>query len=410
MSIHDVVCAVGVSYKNLPLNARELFSLGADRLRALYAQTCDRPFFVLSTCNRTEIYGFDPDALVQQLTESDAAKSDLFTQFGYVLHGNEAVHHLHRVSAGLESQVPGDYEIVGQVRAAWRMAREAGCADAVLERLVDSSIRASRRVRQETRFSTGTTSVAHVAVQEVAARFAQQPSSNVAVYGAGKIGRAVVRGLLELFTPERICVLNRTERNLREHFGETGVRMAGDSALRKELLRADALVVATGASGLTVREDHFGDGTGPRLLIDLSVPRNIDPKLGEGARTLMNVDELSVPVQRALRQREAEIPAVEAIAAECAADFLQWHEARRLSPLVQALQSTFQDLQSRELRSFAKHQPDADPEVLKRFSDRLIEKFSRRFMHRLKTMPADRQTSRELLSAMLDVDLQDTVS
>ncbi len=414
MPIPDVVCAVGVSYKNLPVQVRELFSVDADHLHAAYSERAIGshdirfPFFALSTCNRTEVYGYENDlpVLAQLLAGSDAGKEDLFARHGYVLRGGQAIRHLHRVCAGLESQVPGDYEIVGQVRSAWRLANAAGMTDPVLERLVDSSIRASRRIRQETRFSSGTTSVAHVAAKTVLARCDADPSAKVLIYGAGKMGRSVLRGLLEHLPADRLCVLNRSEQTVREYLGDLDIRWRTEAALSEELTQAAVLVVATAAESYTVRPEHFSAENGPDLLIDLSVPRNIDPALAIEGRQLLNVDELSSPIRHAMEQRLAEVPAVEAIIDECVADFERWNEARTLTPLVMALRHTFQDLQARELRTFSKHQPDADPEALKRFSDRLIEKFSRRFMHRLKTMPTDPQTSHELLSAMLDVDLQ----
>ena len=339
----------GLSYKKTDAAARGNFSLNNDQYKALLETAKDfgvAEVFVLSTCNRTEIYGFaaSADQLCALLCTQTAGSLATFNQLSYVLNGEAALQHIFEVAAGLDSQVLGDYEIVGQLKQAVRISREAGCLGATLERMVNEVLQCCKKVRSTTALSGGTVSVSFAAVQCISQHFINQPVPNILLVGTGKIGGNTCRNLVDYLPACRVTLINRSEEKAEALAKEFDLQTRPFQELETAIYDTDVLVIATNASLPFLFPEHFYKNK-KLLVIDLSVPCNVDPSVGlmEDV-TLMNVDRLSNICDHTLEKRKAAIPAVKQLIAEHLMAFADWLKHRRTIPVLHAVKVALESL------------------------------------------------------------------
>ncbi|MCU7547655.1 glutamyl-tRNA reductase [Chitinophagaceae bacterium LB-8] len=329
----------GINYKKSDASVRGQFAIGNEQ----YAQVLElastkglNELFILSTCNRTEIYGFayNSNQLIDVLCSQTAGDADTFHKMAYIKNGAEAIEHLFNVGAGLDSQILGDYEIVGQMKIAAKFAKEHGFIGAFTERLVNSVLQSSKLIKNNTELSGGTVSVSFAAVQYIRSNVKNIRKKNILLLGVGKIGRNTCKNLVDYLETKNITLINRTEEKAQELATELGLKHAPIEALEEEIKKADIILVATNSSEPTILHQHVKD-CGQKLIIDLSIPYNVE----EAAQLLpnvqlVNVDELSRLKDETLRKREAEVPKAKAIISELMMEFKDWHEMRRHVPLL----------------------------------------------------------------------------
>jgi glutamyl-tRNA reductase len=325
----------GLSYRTVSTATRGLFSINNEQYEhvlQLAASRGIREVFVLSTCNRTEIYGFAPSFhdLLSLICPHDMPDARTMHSAGYVKNGWEAAAHLFSVCSGLDSQILGDYEIVGQVKSAVEFANKRGFIGTHIGRLVNKALRASKAIRTNTRLSTGTASVAFAAVQYINTNSTELRKKKILLVGTGKFGRTVCKSLVSYARPENITVVNRTDEKAVALAAEFGLRQVPGTELGAEIPKADIIIVATNAPTPLITVADL-EGASPKLLIDLSIPCNIAPEAASLAgMQLINVDALSRIKDESLRQREAEIPQANAIIAEELKELESWFTTRTL--------------------------------------------------------------------------------
>ena len=287
--------------------------------------------FVLSTCNRTEITGFaeHPYQLIQLLCQYSEGNVEEFAKISTVFKGKEAINQLFRVGVGLESQILGDYEIVSQLKFAFKQAKYVGTSNAYLERLVNLVLQASKKVKNQTRLSTGTTSVSYAAVQYIIKNVAQYNNKNILVFGLGKMGKHTCKNLAEYTQNTSVCLINRTEEKAANFVKEyPSIRQENIKNLSQEISKADILVVSTGADTPTVTAQHVARDK-QLLILDLSMPENVAEEVGAyHGITLVNVDELSKITHETLAVREQEVPLAEAIIEHHKNELNEWLDHR----------------------------------------------------------------------------------
>lgn len=344
-------CVVGINYKKTDAHLRGKFAISNEQ----YARILDRAreqglstLFILSTCNRTEMYGFaeNKQQLVDLLcteTEGDAAT---FAEIAYEKKGWDGIDHLFRVSAGLDSQILGDYEILGQIKNAAKFAKEQGFVCPFLERLLNSSLQSSKAVKTNTTLSGGTVSVSFAVAQYIKDHVANITGKKIVLFGTGKIGRNACRNMVDYLETTNITLINRTEEKATNLAAELGLKSAPIENLEAELAGADIILVATGANEPTVLREHL-EGKGDKLVIDLSVPCNV----AVGAQMLpnvsfVNVDELSRITDHTLKMREAEVPKATIIIRQHITEFEDWYEMRKHVPMLKHVKGKLQQLQS----------------------------------------------------------------
>ncbi|MDB5232225.1 MAG: hemA [Chitinophagaceae bacterium] len=334
----------GINYKKSDAAVRGRFAINEHQYAAVLAIApvyYVHEMFIVSTCNRTEIYGFAPDAnsLIDLLCTQTSGDADTFSRIGYIKEGAEAIAHLFEVGAGLDSQILGDYEIVGQIKTAVKFAKDHGFIGAFLERLTNSMLQASKAIKNQTELSSGTVSVSFAAIQLIRRMFPDITGKKILLIGTGKIGRNTCKNLVDYLETKEITVINRTHDKASELAEELGIKSDVSENLQHQILTSDIILVATNAALPIITEEQV-PLTKKQLLIDLSIPNNIDPSLSTHSNiTLVNVDELSKMNDATLRKRLEEVPKAKAIIAEIQQEFLTWFDMRKHVPYIQQLQT-----------------------------------------------------------------------
>jgi len=340
---------VGINYKKTDVSRRGLFAISNEQYRDILQKAGEygiRELFILSTCNRTEIYGFaeNADQLIQLICNETAGNIGEFRQLAYIKKGIEAVDHLFHVGAGLDSQILGDYEIVGQLKNAVKFSKENGFIQSFSERLVNAVLQSSKEIKNQTALSGGTVSVSFAAVQYIRENVKDVANKKILLIGTGKIGRNTCKNLADYLDADHITLLNRTDEKAEALAGELGLKFASYKNLTEEVASSDVILVATDANEPVVRISHV-ENKGEKLLIDLSVPYNVEESAKElDTITLVNVDDLSKLKDETLAKRQAEVPKAKAIIAEHLAEFIEWYEMRKHVPVLRAVKTKLEEI------------------------------------------------------------------
>jgi glutamyl-tRNA reductase len=340
---------VGINYKKTDASVRGQFAINNEQYANILALAPSKglsEFFILSTCNRTEIYGFAEEAsqLIDILCTQTTGAKETFLQLCYIKHGLDAIEHLFEVGAGLESQILGDYEIIGQIKLAVKFTKQHGFIGAFTERLINSVLQSTKVVKNQTELSGGTVSVSFAAVQYIKKNVTNISDKNILLVGVGKIGRNTCKNLVDYLDTRKITLINRTEERATELASELGVGSASLNQLPAYITSSDIILVATNASDPTISKSQLVNA-GEKLIIDLSIPYNVEKGAQELSNvTLLNVDELSKLKDETLQKRMGEVPKAKAIIAEHKAEFLEWNNMRRNVPFIKAVKQKLHDM------------------------------------------------------------------
>ena len=381
---------VGLSYKKADVFTRGKFSISNENQILLLNEAKAngvKGLFVISTCNRTEITGFaeHPFQLIKLLCKYSNGTVDDFIKVSNVNKGTKAINHLFRLATGLDSQILGDYEIVGQLKTSFRQAKSLGATDAYLERLMNLVIQASKKVKNKTKLSSGTTSVSYAAVQYIIKNLSDYNSKNILVFGLGKMGKHTCKNLAGYTQNKKVSLVNRTQSTVVDFAVENeDVRVADYTNLVNEISNTDILIVSTGAEEPTVTKEMIKSKK-DLLILDLSMPKNVagDVKLLENI-TLVNVDELSVVTDETLAIRESEVPKAELIIDIYKDEFLEWINHRRFTPAINALKESLEIIQENEIDFHKKKIQNFNEEQAKIITSHFIQKITTQFVKHLK--------------------------
>ncbi len=380
---------VGIDHKTANVEVREKFSLSEEQASHLiydYKQMGGDGMMILSTCNRTEIYGFGncPRDIISLFCKHTHSDRDLFYQHQHIKQNREAIEHLFRVGSGLESKILGDFEIIGQIKKSFYFAKEQNAHNAFLERMVNSCIQSSKKVKNETELSTGAASVAFAAVLKVKRMMEGGLTPKVVLVGTGKIGRTACENLVNQTGLKDITLINRTADKAQRLAERFGVKHQGFDQLDDAVSAADVVIVATGASLPTLNAANFRSSK-KRLLLDLSMPRNVSAELYQHPDfEVIDVDHLSEVAEESMARRQAEIPRAEAIINEIIDEFYLWLESRRVAPTLQAVREKMDDWKERELQNLQKKFPKLSTEEADAFASQMLNRITGQFARQLK--------------------------
>jgi glutamyl-tRNA reductase len=344
---------VGISHHRAPVELRERAALARDQAQELAATLAgDGEAVCLSTCNRTELYLADDDADAAE-QRGEAALVALEADLGpalYRLRDEAAALHLFRVAAGLDSMVPGEGEILGQVRGAY----EAGAAGPILDRLFRQALHAGRKARVETAIGESPASVSSAAAALAEQVFGDLRGRRILVLGAGKVGDLTARNLLSRGA-EIAWIANRTS----DRAAELATRLGGTAlpldSIDEELAEADVVVASTSAPDVIVDRARVERAMRRRkgrslFLIDLAVPRDLDPAIHElDGCYLYNIDDLQAVVAETLAQRRLEADRAEGIVAAEAERFREWLASLQVVPAIASLRARAEEIRAAEL-------------------------------------------------------------
>ncbi|MFD2602431.1 glutamyl-tRNA reductase [Flavobacterium suzhouense] len=389
ISRHHYFYAVGLSYRKADAEIRGKFSLGNTAKTALLEQAKQEgieSLVVISTCNRTEIYGYaqHPYQLIKLLCDNSQGTVEEFQRVAFVYKNAEAIDHVFRVGSGLDSQILGDFEIISQIKTSFSESKSLGLTNAFMERLVNSVIQASKRIKNETELSSGATSVSFASVQYIMNNVADIQNKNILLFGTGKIGRNTCENLVKHTKNDHIILINRTREKAEQVAGKFNLIVKDYDLLPLEVAKADVLVVATGAPMPTIDKDIL-EINKPLLILDLSIPKNVHSNVTElEGVTVIHLDDLSKITDTTLENRKKHIPAAEAIIEDIKGEFTDWTTARKFAPTINALKEKLNTIKDTELNFQRKKISNFDEEQAEIISQRIIHKITTHFANHLK--------------------------
>ncbi len=386
---------VGVNHRSAPVELREQMALAGDGLRAaLNGALHELPgdeVVILSTCNRLELYlaGPDPHRLPGPAVRFLAHRSglDLATLQAvvYSRQGPGAVRHLLRVAAGLDSQILGESQILGQVREALEIAQATGTAGKILLGLFQAAIHTGKRARHETAIGRSATSVSHVAVELALAQLSET-DPRVLLVGAGEMVHLALKALRHREI-RRIGCVNRTLARAQAMMAPVDGRAFPWSRLAEALAWADVVISGTRAPHpvidvgdvASVLPERHGR---PLVFVDMAVPRDVDPALdGLDGVVRLDIDDLRATLDANLARRRAAVPAVEAIVAEEEARFIAWLQSQAVTPLIRSLRQQIREMADQELALALRRLPQLSPEE-RAVVEKLVHRLVNKFLHR----------------------------
>ena len=345
---------IGVSYKNADLDTRGLFSLSDLQLHSLFLEAKEKKFdelMIINTCNRTEIFGWNnnTDDFINLLCKHSNGDIKTFEKYGYIITGKEAIKHLFRVGTGLDSQILGDFEIIGQIKQSLNRSKRLNLISGRLERLVNSVIHASKKIKNQTKLSSGATSVAYASVQYIIKNVKNISKKKIVLFGIGKIGRNTCENLLKHTKNEHIVLINRTQEKAEKIALKFPVLVKPYGELTSEISNADVLIVATSSLNPTITKDLIFNSKN-LLILDLSIPRNVETQINElNNIKVVHLDELSQITDSTIEKRKKHIPRAEVIINTNIKDYILWLSQRKFSPTLKSFKEQVTQLKKEKL-------------------------------------------------------------
>lgn len=376
---------VGVSHHSATFQELEEAALeGVDLKRALRRLMGAGPIAeaaLIATCNRTEVYlvGRETDGVAaigrQVLSNLGELRDDaIFVKFG-----RDAVTHLCRVAAGIDSLMVGEVQILGQVRAALNLAREENAAGPLIGQLFAAAFRAGKRARSETQIGLGAVSVSYAALGMAQKIFSDLRSRNLLLVGAGETATLAGRHFAEAGVGS-IVVANRSPDRAARLAAELGGRPASLADIPEALVEADIVVTATSAPVPVVTREQVSSastrrGNRPLIFIDIALPRDVDPRVHDLDGVFVHdMGALESIVQKNLERRRREIPKVESIVAEEVERHESWRKALDSGSTIRDLRDHFETIRSEELAKLKGNVPDEESARLERVSRAIVNR------------------------------------
>jgi glutamyl-tRNA reductase len=360
------IVLVGVNHKTAPVEVRELLAFSeeacAEGLRALVDGEVVREGLIVSTCNRVEVLTATSsegitesrERITNFLSHSRNLPQDHFREHLYSHNDDQAVRHLFRVASSLDSMVVGEPQVLGQVRQAYSVALQAGTAGRVLNRLIHHAFRVAKRVRNETGIAATAVSISFMAVELGKKIFGSLKGQSVLLIGAGEMADLTARHL-NMAGVSRLLNANRTEDSSQRLAKEFGGEAVSFERLSDYLPDADIVVCSTGAGEYVVTAKMAREALGrrrnrPAFFIDISVPRNLDPAIGELPNAfIFDIDDLESVISSNIREREREAERAELIVDSEVMQFQQALRVMEIGPSIGALRQRLQDIARSEM-------------------------------------------------------------
>jgi glutamyl-tRNA reductase len=365
------ILLIGVNHKTAPVEVRELLAFSdeacAAGLRRLVDGEIVQEGLIVSTCNRVEILSATTSDQLQRSTQrvTDFLDTERNLPPGFLQNhlyshtDDQAVRHLFRVASSLDSMVVGEPQVLGQVRRSYSVAVEAGTAGRILNRLVHHTFRVAKRVRTETGIAASAVSISYMAVELGKKIFDSLMDRTVLLIGAGEMAELAARHLVNAGV-SRVLIANRTEESARRIAGEFSGEAVPFEQLHERIAEADVIICSTNAPDFVVTEAMMHRGrerrrNHPTCVIDISVPRNVDPAVSNEPNVFVfDVDDLESVISSNIREREREAERAELIVQS---EVMQFHQSLRvmdIGPSIGAFKEKLYDLARAELERHRK--------------------------------------------------------
>ncbi len=373
---------IGISHHTAPLAVRERFVFDNDQARALLRSLLRNELaseaVLLSTCNRSELYyvaeeDTEPlhDVFITELSVRGDISPREAEEFVYAHRERDVVQHLFRVTSSLDSMILGEPQIQGQVKAAFDLANElsgeARTAGPILTRLFESALSVGGRVRSQTELGSGSASIPSAAVELGRKIFGNLRGRTAAVIGSGEMSQVALECLRGEGVTDAV-VVSRTAERAREIADQLQTRATAHEHMPALLASVDIIIAATAAPHAVithelVRRSLPRGRRHPLLIIDIALPRDVEPSVGAINNVfLYNIDDLQQVVDAAIERRRAQVPAAERIIGDATEDFWTWYRSLEVVPLIRELRARAEDIRQREVEKALRSMSDVSEE------------------------------------------------
>jgi glutamyl-tRNA reductase len=405
--------SVGISHHTAALEVRERMWMSTEESREAVKHLRDRYFsecLLVSTCNRTEVYGIVPDnnvddlGVTKYLIELKGVSGNVQPEHFYHDLGGAAVQHLFRVASGVDSLVVGDIQILNQVKEAYNLSTEVDSVGPVMNRLLQSALHVGKRTRSETSICEGAVSVSYAAVELANKIFADLTRKSALLVGAGGTSELTMKHLVGRGVGH-IKVANRTREKaeaLLRSLGVDGEVVEYDQRV-DALHNVDIVITSVDSPGYVLQPADLQKvikqrASNPLFVIDIGVPRNVDPGCNKvGNVFLYDMDSLGAIVDKNLELRKAEIPKVTKIIEEEMTEFFHWYNSLQVAPTIQDLRESFELIRVQEVEKNINRFNPKDRELVDLLTKRILNKILHQPITNLKQTAEGGKNSRETL-------------
>ncbi|WP_186754752.1 glutamyl-tRNA reductase [Echinicola salinicaeni] len=378
--------AISLSYKNAPVEIREIIALDNTAIQSLLIKL--KEFFnvkdtlILSTCNRTEVYyahELDLSVEIIKLIGSEKCVHDVvsYLEFFKIINDDKkAIEHLFKVSMGLEAQVVGDMQISNQVKRAYQAAADEEMAGPFLHRLMHTIFFTNKRVVQETAFRDGAASVSYAAVELIEELTSNTRNPRILLMGLGEIGEDVAKNMVYLPEAE-VTLTNRTFEKAQNMGAELGFNVIPFEKVYEAMESADVIVssISTKDPFITKELAKKLDIKSYKLFVDLSVPRSIETTIEDVPGVLLyNVDNIQSKATAALEKRLASVPQVENIIEQSIEEFYDWKKEMMVSPTINKLKNALEQIRKEELERYLKNASEKEYAIIDKITKSMMQK------------------------------------
>lgn len=386
---------VGLNHRTAPLEVREKFWLSVEEIQKALTWLQEKYFsesLILSTCNRTEIYGvigdsdYDPgaiqataDSIISELCRMKCVNNPSSENCFYTFQSCSALRHLFKVACGIDSMVVGDIQILGQVKTSFRIAESKQALGTLLKRLKQSTLHVAKRARTESDITEGAVSISYAAVELAGKIFSKIGAKTALLIGAGETAELAAKHLTKRGV-HKLFIANRTRSKAEELAADIGGTVV-ELPIPKERLSASDIVISSVTidqyvlSSKDIQSAMRARGNRPIIVLDLGVPRNIDPS----AKALDNVflydiDALDGVVAGNLQRRRSEVPKVNAIIFEELRAFNGWIRSLSTAPTITELRERFEEIRCQEVAKQIKRFKEREQEFLEQLTKRIVNR------------------------------------
>ena len=391
-----MIFLLGINHRTADVAIREKIWFSDDELRNFLPAMKEKFFeecFMISTCNRTELYGVTKaqvaDITLEELSSSVIAEilsvknapPDIEQKHFYRLKDIAAVNHLFKVATGLDSMVLGDVQVLNQIRDHYAIASEAKMSGPIMNKMIQSAVHAGKRTKTETEISKGAVSISYAAVDLAAKIFFDLSQKTVLLLGAGETGELTAKHLVKRGIG-KLLITNRTFSKAEE----VAATLNAVPIPFESFPVVDIVISSVGAADYVLtaqqlRDNLLGRRQSPLLIIDIGVPRNIDPSINKFENIFLHdLDSLSNIVEQNHNRRRSCIPSVNAIMLEELMEFNRWYQSHSIAPTIERLREVYDAIRQEEIKYHIHKFGDKEKEI--------VDLVTRRIVHRLIQIPA----------------------
>ncbi len=322
------IFVIGITFKNANITTRGAFSISAEKQKECYDLAKKfkfNDFVVLSTCNRTEIYGVGSSKLAEQIITTICHQTnELLNEYKFVKTSDGALAHIFQVASGLDSQILGDYEILGQFKNACKLSKENGLLGPVFERMANICIQASKEIKTKTALSKGTVSASYAAIEILKEKIENKPTKCLLI-GTGKFGNNISKNIKHYLPHFELTISNRTYSTALDIATTHGFAILPYENIKECLQNFDVVILSTTADKYIVTPENILN-TKTKLILDLSIPQTVHPDCKTNNQVeILDIDTISAILDRSLENRKTYLPIANEIINTHIATFVDWN-------------------------------------------------------------------------------------